>query len=106
MEWAESAGNEKITRDDFIQAASRRLDKEQVIVVNAAIWGFIAAVVSGSADTLFMGCDRLSGLGGWNRVARYISHGEKVYLETLRREMKVVVGKPMSSMDKPEESIA
>ena len=76
------------------------------MIVNAAIWGFIDAAVSGSADTLFMGADRLNGLDGWRRVTRYISHGKKVYQETLRREMKVIVDRPISSMERLEEGIA
>jgi len=39
-------------------------------------------------------------------VARYISHGNKVYHETLRREMEVVVDKPIASMEKLGEGIA
>ena len=74
--------------------------------MNAAIWGFVAASVSGSANTLRMGADRLNGLDAWRRVARYISHGKKVHAETLRREMKLVVDRPISSTERLGEGIA
>ena len=74
--------------------------------MNAAIWGFVAASVSGSANTLRMGADRLNGLDAWRRVARYTAHGKKVHAGTLRREMKVVVDRPTQSIEKLEEGIS
>ena len=106
LEWAEDAGNEVITREHFVTAASSKLGRERVIVLNAAIWGFISAGVSAPAETMFMGADRLNGLDGWRRLRNYISHGKKVHLETLRRDMKLVVERPISSMDKLEEGLA
>jgi hypothetical protein len=76
------------------------------VIVDAAIWGFMDAAVSGSADTPFIGADRLNGLDGWRRVTRYLLHGKDVHLDNLRREMKVVIGMPIPSMDKLEEGVA
>jgi len=62
LEWAEEQDLTLITRDSFVAAVGNRLTYEQVVIVNAAIRGFLAAAVSGSAETLFMGAIRLNGL--------------------------------------------
>ena len=51
LEWTESAEHEKTTRDFICRATSVRLSREQVVIVNAAIWGFLSAAVSGTAET-------------------------------------------------------
>ena len=39
-------------------------------------------------------------------MTRYTSHGKKVHLENLRRDMTMIIDRPISSMDKFEGGIA
>ena len=106
LKWAEEQGLEKITEDQFARAVGAKLTDEQQMFVNSQIWGFIAAAVSGSADTLFKGADDLQGVDAWRILTRYISQGKDIRIEQLRRDMKAVVARPITGLDKMEEGIA
>ena len=62
LKWAEEQGLETITEDQFARTVGAKLEDEQQIFVNSQIWGFLAAAVGGSADTLFKGADDLQGI--------------------------------------------
>ncbi len=106
LEWAESCELEEITVAKFRQAVGVHLTEDQVLTVNAALWGFLSAAVSGTAETMFKRADTLNGLDAWRILVRYIDHGRSIRLETLRREVKMLHMKPISSLEKVEEGIA
>ena len=60
--WAEEQDMSTITSEKFVAAVGSRLTYGQVVILNAAIWGFLAAAVSGSAETLFNRALRFNGL--------------------------------------------
>ena len=104
--WAEEGDAETITMEKFKEAVGNKLTEEQVIVVNAAIWGFLSSSVSGSAETMFKGAKPLNGIDAWRRLVRYIEHGKAIRLETLRREIKMLHLRQISSLEKVEEGVA
>ena len=53
LKLAEGQELDTITGDRFARAVGTKLTDEQQMFVNSQIWGFLAAAVSGSADTLF-----------------------------------------------------
>ena len=106
LAWAEEEDLEDISVQKFQTAVGLKMTNEQVILVNAAIWGFLAAAISGPAEVLFKGADVLNGLDAWRRIIRSIDHGKAVRLETLRREVKALHLKPISSLEKVEEGVA
>jgi hypothetical protein len=106
LKWAEEQGLEKITEHGLAQAIGMKLTDEQQMVMNGQLWGFLSAAVSGSADTLFKGADALQGVDAWRILTRYILQGKDIRIETLRREMKIAVARPISGLDKMEEGIA
>ncbi len=106
LEWAEACELQEIDQVTFAKAVVRKLDDEQALVLNAALWGFLSAAVSGTAETIFKGAGSLNGIDVWRRLARFIDHGKALRLETLRREVKMLHTKPISSLDKVEEGVA
>ena len=83
--WAERQDNELITHDRFQYALSRTMTAGQILNLNAALWGFLSCVVSGSADTMFKRATRLNGIDAWRRLVRHIDHGRELRLNDLRR---------------------
>ncbi len=106
LEWAEARELHEIDGATFKKAVSRKLDDEQALVLNAALWGFLSAAVSGTAETVFKGAKTLNGIDAWRRLARFIDHGKGIRLETLRREIKMLHTKPIPSLEKVEEGVA
>ncbi len=106
LEWAEACELQEIDPTIFAKAVVKKLDDEQAIIVNAALWGFLSAAVSGTAEAIFKGAGSLNGIDAWRRLVRFINHGKALRLETLRREVKLLHTKPISSLDKVEEGVA
>jgi len=106
LKWAEECELEVITVEKFLQAVGGKLDEDQVLSVNAALWGFLSAAVSGTAETMFRNADTLNGLDAWRRLSRFVNHGKAIRLETLRREVKTLHLKPITSLSKVEEGVA
>ena len=106
LKWAEDQGLEKITEPMLAAAIGSKLTDEQQMIMNGQLWGFLSASVSGSADSLFKGADALQGIDAWRILTRYILQGKDIRIETLRREMKVAIARPISGLDKMEEGIA
>ncbi len=106
LAWAEEENLEEITTEKFKQVVGGRLTSEQVIIANAAIWGFLSAAISGAAETMFKGASTLNGLDAWRRITRYIDQGKAIRLESLRRDVRNITLKPIPSLDKIEEGIA
>ncbi len=106
LEWAEEEDMEIITPAKFKEAAGHKLDDEQIALVNAAVWGFLSGVLSGSAETLFKRADVLNGLDAWRRMVRHIDHGRSIRLEALRREVRTIHLKPIKDLERVEEGIA
>ncbi len=76
------------------------------MIMNGQLWGFPSASVSGSAESMFKGADALQGVDAWRVLTRYILQGEDIRIETLRRDMKLAVARPIAGLDKMEEGIA
>ena len=55
LEFAELEDMEEITIERFKQAAGHALTEEQLLTVNAGIWGFLAGCSTGSAEALRAG---------------------------------------------------
>ena len=55
LEWAEEAGLEEITVSKLFEATGDALTEDQVLMINASIWGFLSNAISGPADTIFKG---------------------------------------------------
>ncbi len=106
LKWVEDEDMAKITPERIAEAAGPKLTADQIDTVNAAMWGFLSSAVSGTAETMFLGADMLNGLDAWRILVRYINHGKGIRLETLRREVKVLHLKPITSLDKVEEGVA
>ena len=106
LAWAEECDLDTISVDKLKQAIGNKLTEEQVLNVNAAIWGFLSGAVSGTAETIFKRSETLNGIDAWRRLAHYVEHGKEVRLETLRREVKMLHTRPIPGLDKVEEGIA
>ena len=72
------------TVDRFKLAVGGFPSEDQVMAVNAAMWGFLAGCVSGAAEAIFDTADQLNGLDAWRRSVRHIDHGREINLEMLR----------------------
>ena len=106
LEFAEREDMDEVTFERFREAAGHALTEEQMQTVNAGIWGFLAACLTGSAEALFERAEMLNGLDAWRRVVRHIDHGREIHLETLRREMKTIHNRPIRDIHSVEEGIA
>ena len=106
LEWAEEEDLEVATVERFKAAVGIKLSEEQVLNVNAAIWGFLSSALTGSAETIFKLAETLNGLDAWRRVTRYIDHGRSIRLEALRREVKTLHLRPLTGLEHVEEGIA
>ncbi len=106
LEWAEACELQEIDPGTFRKAVLKKLDEEQAVVLNAALWGFLSVAVSHTAETIFKGAGTLNGIDAWRRLARFIDQGKALRLETLRREVKVLHTKPISSLERVEEGVA
>ena len=106
LDWAEECDLDVISVEKLQMAVGGHLTEEQLLNVNAAIWGFLSGAVSGTAETIFKRADTLNGIDAWRRLVRYVDHGKEIRFETLRREVKMLHMKPISSLDKVEEGVA
>ena len=55
LSFAELEDMNVISVDRFRQAVGHRLSEEQLLNVNASLWGFLGQRLTGSAETLFDG---------------------------------------------------
>ena len=106
LEFAELEDMTEVTLDRFKHAVSGFLSEDQVVAVNAAIWGFLAGCVSGAAEAIFDTADQLNGLDAWRRLVRHIDHGREIHVEMLRREMKHTQNLVIKDIFGIEEGIA
>ncbi len=106
LDWAEECDLDIFTVEKLQQAVGIHLTEEQVLNLNAAIWGFLSGAVSGTAEIIFKRAETLNGIDAWRRLAHYVEHGKEIRLENLRREVKMLHTKPIASLDKVEEGVA
>ena len=106
LEFAELEDMVEVTADRFRLAVGGFLSEDQVMAVNAAIWGFLAGCVNGAAEAIFDTAEQLNGLDAWRRLVRHIDHGREINLEMLRREMKHVQNRVIKDIFGIEEGIA
>ena len=62
LAWAERQDQTPIDVTKFKEAVGGKLNHDQVLSTNAALWGFLSGVVSGSAETMFKQADQLNGI--------------------------------------------
>ena len=103
--WADSE-TDSIPEDHFMLAMSGKLDADQAMAVNAALWGFLAGCVHGAGCTVFKRAEHLNGTEAWRRMVRQIDKGLPTQYETKLREVKAVVNRPIRSLEQVEEGIA
>ncbi len=106
LEWAEFEDMNTITSDRLQLAIGNALTEEQVMMADAAIWGFLSSALTNSAETIFKGAETLRGFDAWRRITRYIDHGRSIRLEELRRTVRTMHMRPMKGLEHVEEGIA
>ena len=106
LDWAEEKDRETIDVDLLRKAIGRQLTEDQILTMNAAIWGFLSGALHGTAETIFKRAEPLNGIESWRRIVRFIDHGREIRLETLRREVKMLHLKPIKEIEAVEEGVA
>ena len=106
FKWVEGRGLNKITERSFAAAVGSTLTDGQQMIMHGQLWGFLSAVVGGSAGSMFKGGGALQGTDAWRILTRYTLQGEDIRIETLRRDKKIAVARPTTGLDKMEEGIA
>ena len=70
--WAERQDNMPITAETFSHAVRMKMADAQAANLTTQLWGFLAAVVSGSAGTMFKRADQsageMNGINAWRRL--------------------------------------
>ena len=61
LRWAGRQDNKPIKAETFAYAVSMKMSDEQSANLTTQLWGFLAAVVSGSAETMFTRADQAVG---------------------------------------------
>ena len=78
------------------------MSEEHSVNFTIQLWGFVAAVVSGSAETMFNRADRavgeMNGIDAWRRLTRHIDHGLALRLDDMRHEMGMPHFKPIKAL--------
>ena len=110
LKWAERQDNTPIRAETFSYAVSSRVTEDQASNLQTQIWGFLCAVVSGSADTMFKRADEcvgaMNGIDAWRRLVRHIDHGRALRPDDLRHEMKLIHLKPIKTLADIEQGVA
>ena len=105
LSWAERQEFD-ITVDVLQQAIGTKLVRQQVLDVNAQIWGFLSNLIAGSAETIFKRAKRLYGVDAWRRLVRHINKGSELHLDILKREMKNAMSRQMKILSGTEVGVA
>ncbi len=105
LKWIE-AQDSIVSDGRLAEAVGRTMSEEQLALVNAGLWGFISAAVSGTAETIFKGAAMLCGFEAWRRMVKFIQHGLPIRRETLRREVRALHTKKIKDLDVIDEGIA
>ena len=110
LRWAERQDHTPIKNETFSYAVSGRMTEEQAANLTTQLWGFLAAVVSGSAETIFKRADtsvgEMNGMDAWRRLVRHIDHRRDLRLQDLRHEMKLMHLKPTRTLQDIEQGVA
>ena len=110
FKWAEKMNMTPIKNETFNYAVSRELTEDQAANLNTQLWGFLGAVVSGSAQTMFLRADEsigeMNGIDAWRRLIRHIDHGLDLRLDDLKHEMKLAHMRPMKTLHEVEAGVA
>ena len=111
LEWVEkdehAATNGVITFERLSAAVPRsKMTEDQLLTLDAAIWGFLSGALSGTAETIFKRAEMLRGFDAWRRIVRFLDHGSEIRLEQLRREVKTMHLKPIKDIESVEEGVA
>ena len=105
LQWAEEC-EESIDVPMIKRVAGHVLTEEQIRNVNASMWGFLSATVSGAAETIFKRAKTLQGIDAWRAMTRYVNHGKRIRLNRLRDQVMSVRTRPIPSVEKIEEGVA
>ena len=99
-----------ISNETFSYAVSLKMTEEQAANLTTQLWGFLGAVVSGSAEVMFKRSDasvgEMNGIGAWRRLVRHIDHGRDLRLDDLRHEMKLTHLRPIKTLAEIEAGVA
>ena len=106
LKWAEKHDKAVVTEDAFNHVVIHFMDELKQQAFNAAIWGFLSACLTGSAETIFKSAEDLNGLDAWRRVVRIIDCGLPLRLEELRGEVRMLHTRPMKDLEQVAAGIA
>ena len=106
IKWAEDMDTQPISEDLVFKAVGDRMTEDQIYNMASCIWGFLAKALSGPAMNISNGAEDLNGLDAWRRVVGYITSGKGVQLEDMRREVKFMNLKPITSLEDVEARVA
>jgi len=106
LKWAEKHDKEVVSEDAFDTVVGHFIDRPKQDAINAAIWGFLAGPLSGTADTYFRKADDCNGLDAWRRVVRVIDNGLPQALEELRDVVRDIHRKPTKDLEGVPEGVA
>ncbi len=57
------------------------MTEDQLLTLDAAIWGFLSGALSSTAETIFKCAEMLRGFDAWRRIVRFLDHGSEIRLE-------------------------
>ena len=106
LKWAEKHDKTVVTDEAFNAVVSHFMDEYKQQAVSAAIWGFLSACLSGSAETIFRSAEDLNGIDAWRRVVRIIDSGLPLRLEELRGEVRMLHTRPMKDLEQVAAGVA
>ncbi len=80
LKWAEQEDLYTIDHAKCVGAVGTALTHDQIYMINAGVWGFLAGGLSGAALEMFNRADDLEGLDAWRIVTCYITNGRNIRL--------------------------
>jgi len=106
LKWAEQEDLYTIDHAKCVEAVGTALTHDQIYMINAGVWGFLAGGLSGAALEMFNRAEDLEGLDAWRIVTRYITNGRNIRRETLRQAVKNIQFKQMKTLEQVELGVA
>ncbi len=107
LRWAERQNLNPIKWETVSYAVGAKMAEDQAQNMVTQLWGFLAAVVPGSAGTMFKRADQsvgeMNGIDARRRLARHIGHGGDLRLGDPRHEIQPLHISPIKSMQDVEQ---
>ena len=81
------------------------LTDEHIAQMSAGMWGFLNSCLSGDAEQEFKGVPYLQGFEAWRRAVAMVDKGKALRIERLRGEYRILVKKPIKSLEQLQAGI-